>query len=151
MKTNCRICRRLASERPHRMRGVPSAGMTLVEMTVVILVFLSMITILFIGARAWKSQSDRAICIINLSNVQKGVRSYANLYGLNIGSNVPNLSQQIIGLGRFVETTPQCPAEGSYFFGQTTGADTIPPVGTLYMECSLSGSHDHMPQSIVEW
>jgi type II secretory pathway pseudopilin PulG len=50
--------------------------MTLLELTVVILVLLSLITILFIGAQAWKRGSDRAICIINIQNVQKGVRGY---------------------------------------------------------------------------
>ncbi len=55
--------------------------MTLLELTVVILVLLSLISILFIGARAWKRGSDRAICIIHIQSAQKGVRSYANLYG----------------------------------------------------------------------
>ena len=36
------------------------AGMTLLELTVVILVLLSLISILFVGARAWKKGSDRA-------------------------------------------------------------------------------------------
>ncbi|MBC7981098.1 MAG: prepilin-type N-terminal cleavage/methylation domain-containing protein, partial [Armatimonadetes bacterium] len=36
------------------------SGMTLLELTVVILVLLSLISILFIGARAWKKGSDRA-------------------------------------------------------------------------------------------
>ena len=40
------------------------SGMTLIELTVVILVLLSLISILFVGARAWKRGSDRAGCII---------------------------------------------------------------------------------------
>ena len=41
------------------------AGMTLLELTVVILVLLSLITILFVGARAWKRGSDRSANIMN--------------------------------------------------------------------------------------
>ena len=50
------------------------SGMTLLELTVVILVLLSLISILFIGARAWKKGSDRAGCIMNIRNVQQAVR-----------------------------------------------------------------------------
>ena len=53
--------------------------MTLLELTVVILVLLSLISILFIGARAWKKGSDRAGCILNIRNVQQAVRGYANM------------------------------------------------------------------------
>ena len=77
--------------------------MTLLELTVVILVLLSLITVLFFGAQAWKRGSDRALCIIHIHNVQKGVRSYSNLYGFSPGANAPNLQSQIIGLGRFIE------------------------------------------------
>jgi hypothetical protein len=127
------------------------AGMTLLELTVVILVLLSLITILFIGAVAWKNGSDRALCIIHIQKVQKGVRNYANLHGFSEGANVTNLQSQIIGLGRFVEAPPRCPGSGSYTFGQTFGVDTIPPLGDLYMRCSLSVSHDHEPTDYLGW
>jgi type II secretory pathway pseudopilin PulG len=125
--------------------------MTLLEMTVVILVLLSLITILFIGARAWKHGSDRALCILHLQGVQKGVRSYSNLYGFAPGTNAPGLKNLVIGLGRFVEITPVCPAGGTYSYGQTYGVDTIPPMGTLYMECSLATSDQHVPQVTGDW
>jgi len=125
--------------------------MTLLEMTVVILVLLSLISILFFGAQAWKRGSDRAFCIINIQNVQKGVRSYSNLYGFSPGDNAPNLQSQIIGLGRFIETTPICPGSGKYTFGATYGVNTIPPVGTVYMECSLADSDQHVPNGTADW
>lgn len=121
--------------------------MTLLEMTVVILVLLSLITILFIGAQAWKRGSDRAICILQIHNVQKGVRSYSNLYGFTPGSNAPNLQNQVIGMGRFVESTPNCPGGGSYSFG----GDTIPMMGTLYMDCDLAATDQHVPDVTSDW
>ncbi len=122
-------------------------GMTLLELTVVILVLLTLVTVLFFGAQAWKRGSDRAICIIHIQAVQKGVRSYANLYGFQEGSTAPSLQSRIIGLGRYVETTPNCPGSGTYTFG----GDTIPVIGDLYMKCSLSPTDQHEPPSHADW
>jgi prepilin-type N-terminal cleavage/methylation domain-containing protein len=55
------------------------SGMTLLELTVVILVLLSLISILFVGARAWKKGSDRSANIMNLRNTQQAVRGYQNM------------------------------------------------------------------------
>lgn len=125
--------------------------MTLLELTVVILVLMALITILFFGAQAWKRGSDRALCIIHIQNVQKAVRSYSNLYGYSPGATVTGLKNQIIGLGRFVETTPTCPGNGAYTFGQTSGSDTIPPMGELYLQCSLAITHQHVPTDYADW
>ncbi len=127
------------------------SGMTLLELTVVILVLLSLIGVLFIGARAWKRGSDRAICIIHIQSVQKGIRSYANLYGFGEGDNAPDLKNKIIGMGRFVETTPICPSSGTYSFGSTFGVDTIPPLGELYLQCTLATTDAHEPSSHNDW
>lgn len=122
--------------------------MTLLELTVVILVLLSLITILFFGAQAWKRGSDRAICIINIQNVQKGVRSYSNLYGYGPGSTVTDLKIQVIGFGRFVETNPTCPGGGVYSF---ESENMIPNMGTLYMKCQLAESDQHVPNVTSDW
>jgi len=119
-------------------------GMTLLELTVVILVLLSLISILFIGARAWKKGSDKAGCIMNIRNVQQAVRSYQNMNAQNVGDSLA--TTDIIGTGNFVETTPTCPGAGTYSFGSE-----IPDVGTLYMTCSLASSESHEPASIAGW
>lgn len=125
--------------------------MTLLEITVVILVLLSLIGVLFIGARAWKRGSDRAICIIQIQSVQKGVRSYANLYGFGDGDSAPDLKNKVIGIGRFVEANPICPTKGTYSFGATYGPNTIPLVGELYMQCTLASTAAHEPPSHADW
>lgn len=141
----------LSSAPPRRSgRNVP-AGMTLLELTVVILVLLTLVTTLFFGAQAWKRGSDRALCIIHIQNVQKAVRSYANLYGYSPGASVTNLQAQVFGLGRFVETVPTCPGDGIYSFGQTYGTDTIPPLGELYLQCSLAATNQHEPPVHTDW
>jgi hypothetical protein len=125
--------------------------MTLLELTIVIVTIMSLVGILFIGSFSWKRGADRTLCLMNINNVQKGIRGYANVYGFSPGSSVPNLMTKIIGVGRYVESMPVCPNNGLYSFGQTEGADTIPSVGTLYLKCSLAASHDHVPPDPAEW
>lgn len=121
------------------------------EMTVVILVLLTLITVMFFGVQAWRRGSDRAICIVHIQNVQKGVRSYANLHGLVEGSQVPNLQSEVIGLGKFVEGTPVCPSGGAYSYGVAFGPEIIPPIGELYTECSLKTTSEHEPPDHSDW
>ena len=111
------------------------SGMTLLELTVVILVLLSLISILFIGARAWKKGSDRAASILQIRNVQQAVRSYANMNGKNAGDTDATLSAEVFGPGKFIENDPTL---GSHPAGTTVlyviAAPTIiPNIGTLYM------------------
>lgn len=137
--------------RPNSQAFSRSRGMTLLEMTVVILVLLSLIGILFMASRAWKAGSDRAGCILHLESVQKGVRGYSNMYQYAPGTSVSGLKDKIIGTGCFVANEPNCPGGGDYTFGAEYGEDTIPPFGSLYMTCSLAASHSHEPDDYSGW
>ena len=126
------------------------AGLTLIEITLVIAVLLGLISVLFIGVSAYKEGSNRSKCILNISNVQKAVRSYQNLYEKAVGNALPLAT--IAVSGKLLETTPGCPSNGTYSFnGGTTPA--IPPVGTAYMTCSLAAEADglHAPTSTAGW
>ncbi len=106
----------------------PKSGMTLLELTVVILVMITLITILFIGTRAWKRGSDRSANIINIRNVQQAVRAHANTRQLAIGS--PLAQTDIIGPGKYLGSVTSPNPDITY----TGNFDsTIPPVGTLYL------------------
>jgi prepilin-type N-terminal cleavage/methylation domain-containing protein len=122
-----------------------SKGMTLIELTVVILVLLSLISVLFIGAQAWKEGSDRSQCILNIRNAQTAGRSFQNMNQKAPGDAF-TAATDVYGSGKFLETAPTCPSAGSY-----TWATTIPAVGTLFMTCSLSGTKNHVPGSISGW
>jgi prepilin-type N-terminal cleavage/methylation domain-containing protein len=122
-----------------------SKGMTLIELTVVILVLLSLISVLFIGAQAWKEGSDRSQCILNIRNAQTAGRSYQNMNQVAVGANY-TASTSVYGAGKFLETAPICPSGGSY-----TWTTTIPTVGSLFMTCSLSGTKNHVPVSTAGW
>ena len=124
-------------------------GMTLLELTVVILVLLSLISILFIGARAWKKGSDRAGCILNIRNFQQAVRSYGNMNEKAPGDTVAAFTTTIIGSGLFMEKAPVCPGRGTY---TGTAGTTIPAVGTLALTCSMAAAPDsHEPAVHGDW
>jgi len=139
-------------------------GMTLLELTVVILVLLSLISILFIGARAWKKGSDRAASILQIRNTQQAVRSFSNMNGRNPGdtvvaSAVPPitlaLDAEIFGAGRFIENDPR-PAgrhpAGTGFLFTTAAPTVIPAVGTLYMRTTGGITPDDFnPSAHADW
>jgi len=109
------------------------SGMTLLELTVVILVLLSLISILFIGARAWKKGSDRAGCIMNIRNVQQAVRGHQNMMNLSTNASLP--STALVGPNGYLGNDPKCPAgtQGYTYLG------TVPALGTVYAKCNEFG------------
>ncbi|MFK7851102.1 MAG: hypothetical protein AB8D78_09005, partial [Akkermansiaceae bacterium] len=126
-------------------------------LTVVILVLLSLISILFIGARAWKKGSDRAASILQIRNVQQAVRSFSNMNGFNPGDGgtqitakgFTSLEDELFGSGKFMENDPTDvaathPAGTGYTYAATT-AGTIPLIGTLYLEVTGTDAADYMP------
>lgn len=140
------------------------AGMTLLELTVVILVLLSLISILFIGARAWKKGSDRAASILQIRNVQQAVRSYSNMNGFNPGET-PNygsgegaktLLGELFGSGKFLETNPvgsKHPAGGTvvYQYGEDAAAGVkIPDMGKLFITSS-DGEYAPAEETHKDW
>ncbi len=123
-------------------RTKQQAGLTLIEVTLVIAVLLGLISILFIGVSAYKKGSDRAKCIIIQSTVQKAVRSYQNLYEKNIG-DLMRLNM-VAGPGLMIETYPSCPSGGIY----NSSDEKIPPAGTRFLYCSIT---EHVPSSTDSW
>ena len=145
MKTNTRN----EKSGPHMM---VRPGMTLVELAVVIGAMLLLLSFVFPMAGAWKEGSFRAQCILNMRNVQQGVRAYANLNGLKSGDGPASdtsvdLADEIIGEDKFVERMPTCSSGGSYSFS----GNEIPDPGELFMSCSLGGSRNHTPQTVSDW
>ena len=111
------------------------SGMTLLELTVVILVLLSLISILFIGARAWKKGSDRAANILNIRNVQQAVRAHANVRGLLEGATLA--STEIVGSGKYLNSVTAPNSDISYAYGTA-----VPAIGTLYLIATYAAGTD---------
>lgn len=121
--------------------GTARSGMTLIEITVVILVLLSLISVIFIGAQAWKRGSDRSTCILNIRNVQIAARSYQNMYQKEQGSTFD--SADLLGDENYLPVLPICPSGGNYEF-----APTYPPIGQLFLSCDYAG---HAPSKHDSW
>ena len=135
--------------------------MSLLEITVVIAVLLSLTSVLFLGARAWKSGAARAGCIANIRNVQQSVRSYQNLYGYRPGGMpyaeggtqviaVHLHSKGYINDPQFsaIQGSETCAGGGTY---ERDHPDTFPLIGDLYVECSLESTKDHVLPENIEW
>ncbi len=106
------------------------SGMTLLELTVVILVLLSLISILFVGARAWKKGSDRSANILNIRNCQQAIRGHQNTRGLTTTDTV--VQADIFGTTGYLKE-PKPPAVGTGIATAYTFALTYPDVGSLFV------------------
>jgi len=151
-------------------RSIKSAkGMTLLELTVVILVLLSLISILFVGARAWKKGADKAASVMVIRNTQQAVRSFANMHGLNpndtptalhgdFATGESTLKDALFGAEKFMTQDPtdaafKHPAGPTY--GYTAAAPTIiPPIGTLFITTTIGDTpsdYNPNPTDITSW
>jgi prepilin-type N-terminal cleavage/methylation domain-containing protein len=119
-------------------------GFTLIEVTLVIAVLIGLISVTFVGVLAYKQGSNRAMCIQNVSSVQKAMRSYCNFNELNPGDSVSDLHGKLITQGKFFSHEPACPSGGTYTFIE----GSVPAVGSLYITCSIL---DHVPASTGGW
>ncbi len=108
------------------------SGMTLLELTVVILVLLSLISILFIGARAWKKGSDRAGCILNIRNIQQAVRGDQNMKDKVYGEGGLD-PDAIFGATGYLPNEPKCPGDKSSYNG--IAVTVYPAENTIYAAC----------------
>ena len=118
------------------------AGMTLLELTVVILVLLSLITILFIGARAWKKGSDRSTNLINIRNCQQAMRGHQNTKQLAFGD--PFTQTMLEDYMKFPATV----ATVTY-----TAGTVVTPTGTLWLVASTDGlvGGDYGPKAVADY
>ncbi|MBK1792037.1 type II secretion system protein [Persicirhabdus sediminis] len=123
--------------------GRVARGITLIELTVVIVVMLTLISVLFMAGRAYKEGADRANCILNIRTVQQSVRSWQNVNNVPADGVTAIDEDEVYGDGKFLPVRPSCPANGSYTF-----AVAVPVVGSLVVDCDIDG---HEPEDSVGW
>jgi len=114
--------------------------MTLIEVTLVIAILLGLIAVLFIGVNAYRKGSDRALCILNITTIQKSLRSHQNMYGDDTAAAAAFSSAELFGADKMIEAEPQCPSSDNgspaYAYAPATG---YPAVGTVYASCEVDG------------
>jgi len=128
-------------------------GATLIELSVVIMMLLSLISALFISAKYYKEASDRAACVTLLSQYQKAIRAYQNLNSLSFLDTVPDTD--FYGDGKPFDNVPTCPlGNGAY-----TLLGKIPPTGEPYATCynydteggKVDKSQEHRAENLSAW
>ena len=137
----------IASTKMITNRNSKIAGMTLIEVTLVIAVLLGLISALFVGALAYKNGSDRAECLVIASSVQKAVRSYQNLYELSSGDSLTHTGT-LVGVEGMFAVEPECPKYGTYAWETTVPANGVP-----YIDCNDPNNTAtfHYPQNRSGW
>ena len=81
-------------------------GLSLLELSVVLVVAQIFLSLGFFGVRAYKTGVDRAQCVMNIRNVQNAVRSYSNTAGLRPGQSLGQeikLLDELVGTEQFLE------------------------------------------------
>ncbi|WP_411847711.1 type II secretion system protein [Roseibacillus persicicus] len=144
-------------------------GMTLIELTVVMLVMLGLIAVVFIGAGAWKRGSDRTMAILLIRSAQQGLRSHIQIEGYR-EATYPDLPDQLFGAEKYIANgtdrstglpkgvgeLPDHPSASHSFDFVAGDGDIVPPIGTLYI-CTGGGgsvtelSYNPDPSSYTQW
>jgi type II secretory pathway pseudopilin PulG len=115
----------------YRSRRFRPAGMTLIEISLVIALLLGLIAVVFLGIGSYRKGSDKAKCKMQLAAAQKAVRSQANFQNLDVGATFA--TTDAFGAGKALENEPTCPSGGTY-----TWVGTIPTIGTAYGACDFA-------------
>lgn len=116
-----------------------------IEWTLAIVLVSALLALSFYACINWKRKSDRSGCIMNIRNVQQGIRGWGGMNNLAPGDS-PIDWAVIIGPTGYIPE-PKCPAGGIYRFQKMN-----PQVGVLAMECSLCDSpENHKPDSFADW
>lgn len=105
--------------------GIALAG-TIVGYIVFAITLLSIVPIVFIGARGWKTGSDRAACIIMQRNIETAVRDYQISNGLEAGD--PLDFQAILAVPGNETLNTACPLGGELIISPTVPEDGMPAV-----------------------
>lgn len=123
--------------------------MTLLEMTIVILVLLSLVGVTFINAHVWKKGADKSNNVLNIRNIQQSVRGHQNMLDLDPGNS--SLDSAVLFLtpsnkdGYLPEPKPP----------ETTGItaytylSVVPEYGRLYVSNLASMKPEYVPDSSI--
>lgn len=101
-------------------------GMTLIELTVVIIVLLTLISVLFFAGSAYIESSNRTACLTNQANIQKGIRGYQNIKNQTTTDDISITDIQLADFlaGSGGELSIECPTDDTAYGIGATFTDT---------------------------
>ncbi|MBW0000338.1 MAG: type II secretion system protein [Verrucomicrobia bacterium] len=108
-------------------------GTTLIELSVVIAVILLLVGVLFVGISGWKNAANQSACILNISTIQKAMRSWSAANSVSPPTTGTAGSVTIADLANAGYFSPSltCPAGGTY-----SDKGGVTPVGIIFATCS---------------
>lgn len=109
-----------------------NAGMTLVEILLVLGLLVVIGGAILVGVQAVREGANKSLCISQMQEVQDKMRAYAALNNLNPGD--PFTSTDLIGDQKMIQRIPKCKGGGTY-----TYAAAIPATGASCITCSKAG------------
>lgn len=116
-----------------------ASGITLLELSIVILVLLTLVSILFVGARGWKKGADRSANILNIRNAQQAVRGYQNSHVLRFGE--PLTEDIVYGIaGDGVDAYLRKPTPPTSAILSYQGGSVVPEIGELWLQVDYEDS-----------
>jgi type II secretory pathway pseudopilin PulG len=132
------------------------SGVTLLELTVVILVLLLLIGILFIGVNAWKRGADRSSNILNVRNSQLAMRGFQNTRNLAATGTLAPFTSGVDLLQFLRLPVPPSSMGGAYSFTDTVTAYAANPAvapfvavpGNLYVNGVTGTPSQAIPTAI---
>ena len=90
-------------------------GVTLIELSVVIAVILTLLSVLFVGATYYKDAADKAACTISQNAIAKASDAYINLEEPDAAAiTAMTFSTLTASGGPLQDSTPLCPTGGAY-------------------------------------
>ncbi|MEM9080552.1 MAG: type II secretion system protein [Verrucomicrobiota bacterium] len=120
-----------------------SRGITILELTIVILMLLSLVSILFIGVSGWKKGADRSKTLLVVRNIQQATRVHQNFSAAKPGDTDLSLGTSIFNSSgtAYIRTSapgipPKHPVSGESFTFHSGGKNVYPENGTLYVTSS---------------
>jgi type II secretory pathway pseudopilin PulG len=113
-----------------------TAGMTLVEILLVLGLLVVIGGAILVGVQAVRDGANKSLCISQMQEVQDKMRAYAALNNLNPGDDL--IQADLIGDGRMIQRIPICKGRGTYAY-----TAKIPAAGVSCITCSLNASAGH--------
>lgn len=119
-------------------------GVTLIELTVVIVVILALVSVLFIGAQAYRNGASRSACIVLLRQTHVATRSHQNLNNGEAGLevvNAPDVATAVLTTPTyqgFMTVVPECPRDNMPYTGWTN--TDYPAAGKVDIACPTYGN-----------
>jgi len=123
-------------------------GMTLIELTVVIIVLLTLISVLFFAGTAYIKASNRTACLTNQATIQKAMRGYATLNQIVPTGSITWTTIKADGYIGGLPSTMKCPTNKNGY----VALNKVPAQGTLVAPCpDITALTDHVATDITNY